>query len=76
MRLLSNKSEDEKEAVISEKVFYRYKNKGRLKYYELNYLEYIKILRNICNVCMAIEYNNQITFLYFIDNVAPSSENI
>ena len=69
-------SEEEKEAVEKGIVIYRYGDKGGLRYYSIDYNKYIKIFGDICYVSMDIESNNQMTFQYFIDSIAPTSENI
>ena len=68
-------SEEEKKSVEEKRVYYRYGNKGGLRYYAFNYKEYLKIFGDICYVSMDIESNNQITFQYFLDKVAPPDEN-
>ena len=67
---------EEKEAVEKGIVIYRYGDKGGLRYYSIEYKEYIKIFGDICYVSMDIESHNQMTFQYFIDSIAPTSENI
>jgi len=69
-------SEGEEEAVKKGTVIYRYGDKGGLRYYAIDYKEYIKIFGDICYVSMDIESNNQMTFQYFLDKIAPTSENI
>ena len=70
-----NMSEEEKEAVEKKRVYYRYGDKGGLRYYAFNYKEYLKIFGDICYVSMDIESDNQMTFQYFLDKVAPPDEN-
>ena len=69
-------SEKEQKDVEKGVVIYRYGDKGGLRYYAIDYLEYIKIFGDICYVSMDIESYNQMTFQYFIDTIAPTSENI
>ena len=69
-------SKEEKEAVEKGEVIYRYNEKGGLRYYAIDYKEYIKIFGDICYVSMDIESNNQMAFQYFLDKIAPTSENI
>ena len=69
-------SEEEKEDVEKGIVIYRYGDKGGIRYYAIDYKEYLRIFGDICYVSMDIESYNQITFQYFIDSVAPTSENI
>ena len=61
-----NMSEEEKEAVEKKRVYYRYGEKGGLRYYAFNYKEYLKIFGDICYVSMDIDPDNQITFQYFL----------
>ena len=69
-------SEEERVDVEKGIVIYRYGDKGGLRYYSIEYKEYIKIFGDICYVSMDIESHNQMTFQYFIDSIAPTSENI
>ena len=69
-------SEGEEEAVKEGKVIYRYGDKGGLRYYAIDYKEYVKIFGDICYVSLDIEPNNQMTFQDFLDKIAPTSENI
>ena len=69
-------SEGEKEAVKNGTVIYRYGDKGGLRYYAIDYKEYVKIFGDICYVSMDIESNNQMTFQSFLDKIAPTTENI
>ena len=69
-------SKEEEEAVKNNRVIYRYNNKGGLRYYAIDYKEYVKIFGDICYVSMDIESYNQMTFQYFLDTIAPTSENI
>ena len=69
-------SEGEKKAVKNGTVIYRYGDKGGLRYYAIDYKEYVKIFGDICYVSMDIESNNQMTFQSFLDKIAPTTENI
>ena len=69
-------SEKETEDVEKKIVFYRYGDKGGLRYYAIDYKEYLKIFGDICYINMDIESNNQMTFQYFIDKIAPKSESV
>ena len=69
-------SKEEEEAVKNGTVIYRYGDKGGLRYYAIDYIQYIKIFGDICYVNMDIESDNQMTFQYFLDNIAPDYENI
>ena len=69
-------SEEEKEDVEKGIVIYRYGDKGGIRYYAIDYKEYLRIFGDICYVSMDIESHNQMTFQYFIDSIAPTSENI
>jgi hypothetical protein len=69
-------SDKEIESVSSGRVIYRYGDKGGLRYYGFKYSEYLEIFGDICYISMDIESENQITFKYFIDKVAPSNGNV
>ena len=71
-----NMSEKESELVKKGNVIYRYGDKGGLRYYAINYKEFLNIFGNICYVSMDISSDNQMTFQYFIDTIAPTSDNI
>ena len=47
-------SKEEEEAVKNNRVIYRYNNKGGLRYYAIDYKEYVKIFGDICYVSMDI----------------------
>ncbi len=68
-------SKEEKEAVEKGEVIYRYNEKGGLRYYAIDYKEYIKIFGDACYVDMDIEPERRMTFNDFIDKIAPKSEN-
>jgi hypothetical protein len=70
-----NMSEEEKKSVEEQRVIYRYGDKGGLRYYAFNYKEFLNIFGDICYVSMDIKSENQMTFEYFIDKVAPPEEN-
>lgn len=70
-----NMSDDEIKSVKEGRVIYRYGDKGGLRYYAFNYKEYLQIFGDICYVSMDIDPDNQMTFQYFLDKVAPSNEN-
>ena len=71
-----NMSDEEIKSVSSGRVIYRYGDKGGLRYYGFKYNEYLKIFGDVCYIDMDIPSENQITFKYFIDKVAPMNENI
>jgi len=71
-----NMSEKESEQVKKGNVIYRYGDKGGLRYYAINYKEFLNIFGNICYVNMDISSDNQMTFFDFIDIIAPTSDNI
>ena len=69
-------SKKEAEEVTKKNVIYRYGDNGGLRYYAINYKEYLKHFGDICYVSMDISSDNQMTFLDFIDRIAPISEEI
>ena len=56
------------------KVIYRYGEKGGLRYYAINYSNYLKEFGNIGYIDMDIN-RDQMTFLNFIDQCAPLNKN-
>ena len=71
-----NMSEKEKEDVKKGTVIYRYGDKGGLRYYAIDYKEYLRIFGDICYVSMDIKSQNQMTFQYFLDQIAPKTESV
>jgi len=71
-----NMSEKEKEDVKKGTVIYRYGDKGGLRYYAIDYKEYLRIFGDICYVDMRIKPVNQMTFQYFLDTIAPKNESV
>ena len=67
-------TEEEKKNVKNGKVIYRYGEKGGLRYYAINYSNYLKEFGNIGYIDMDID-RDQMTFLNFIDQCAPLNEN-
>ena len=57
-------------------VIYRYGDKGGLRYYAINYKEFLDVFGNICFVSMDISSDNQMKFHYFIDTIASAPDNI
>ena len=70
-----NMSEEEKKAVEKKNVYYRYGEKGGLRYYANNYEEYLEKFGDSCYVSMDIDPDNQMTFQSFLDTIAPPEEN-
>ena len=69
-----NMSEEEKKSVEEKRVFYHYGDKGGLRYYGFEYKEYIEKFGDSCYISMDIESDNQMTFLSFLDTIAPPNE--
>ena len=67
---LPNKG-DEKKYVNDGLVKYRYGEEGGLRYYMQDISEFIKTQAGLCYVCLDIGRDNQITFSYFLDKIAP-----
>ena len=68
-------SDDEIKSVEKGRVIYRYGDKGGLRYYAFKYTEFLETFGDICYVSMDIKPEYQVTFQYFLDKVAPESEN-
>jgi hypothetical protein len=68
-------SKEETEAFENGEVVYRYSYKGGLRYYAIDYSQYIKIFGDVCYVSMDIEPEKRMTINEFIDKIAPKSEN-
>ena len=69
-------SDEEIKSVKEGRVIYRYGDKGGLRYYAFKYTEFLETFGNICYVSMDIKPEYQVTFQYFLDKVAPNSENV
>ena len=68
-------SDEEIKSVKEGRVIYRYGDKGGLRYYAFKYTEFLETFGDICYVSMDIKPEYQVTFQYFLDKVAPESEN-
>ena len=68
-------SDGEIKSVEKGRVIYRYGDKGGLRYYPFKYTEFLETFGDICYVSMDIKPEYQVTFQYFLDKVAPESEN-
>ena len=69
-------SDEEIKSVKEGRVIYRYGDKGGLRYYAFKYTEFLDVFGDICYVSMDIKPEYQVTFQYFLDKVAPNSENV
>lgn len=56
-------------------VIYRYGIQGGLRYYVNDFQEFKKIFSNIGYICLDIHKDNQISFSFLLDKIAPKSEN-
>ena len=68
-------SDGEIKSVEKGRVIYRYGDKGGLRYYAFKYTEFLETFGDSCYVSMDIKPEYQVTFQYFLDKVAPESEN-
>lgn len=66
--------ENEFKKVQNKDVIYRYDEKGGLRYYVINYDNFVKEFGDLCYVDMDIDNNRRVTFQYFIDTIAPKTE--
>ena len=69
-----NINDTEKNYVNDGYVIYRYGNEGGLRYYMQNMPEFIETKCDLCYVCLDIYRDNQISFSYFLDKIAPKND--
>lgn len=70
-----NVNDDEKKYVKEGYVIYRYGEKGGLRYYAHYFNKFIDTFSDVGYIPLDIDGDNQISFSYLLDKIAPKGEN-